>query len=111
MAEKVDEIEGYIFQGCLLLSQIKAQELSEERKSRWISGISRDDLTEEIVCSKSILFREEQLRAGISVTLTKFRHCSWDTKKLLIEQTIIKEAAEKQSERARKRELVKKPTF
>ena len=35
----------------------KAQELSEEGRSRWISAISRDDLTEEIlehdrVCEK-----------------------------------------------------------
>ena len=35
----------------------EAQQLSEERRSRWISAISRDDLTEEIlendrVCEK-----------------------------------------------------------
>ena len=56
----------------------EAHELSEERRSRRISGIAREDLTEEIlekncVCEKHFL-SEEQLRAGINIILTGFRH-------------------------------------
>ena len=61
----------------------KAQELSEERWSRWISAISRDDLTEEIlehdrVCSS---FHEERLQVGINLILTGFHHYIWNTGK------------------------------
>ena len=60
MAAKADEIKGLYF--ARLPSVVtnqgeEAQELSKERRSRWISAISRDDLTEEIlendrVCEK-----------------------------------------------------------
>ena len=56
---------------------------------------------------KSILFQEEELRAGINIISPGFRHSSWDTKKLPIEHTIKKRWQNK----ARERELVKKPGF
>ena len=67
----------------------EAQKLSEERRSRWISAISRDDPTEEIlendnVCEKH--FVSGRAGAGINLILTGFRHCSWDTKRVLIER-------------------------
>ena len=53
----------------------EAQKLSEERRSRWISAISRDDLTEEIlendnVCEKH--FVSGRAGAGINLILTGF---------------------------------------
>ena len=66
----------------------KAQELSGERRSRWISAISCDKLTEEIlepiVFAKSTSFQEERLKAGINLILTGSQHYIWDTRKLPI---------------------------
>ena len=63
------------------------------------------------MCAKSILFQEEQLRAGINIILTGFRHCSWPGHKIATDRADHKEAGAKRSERVRERELVKKPAF
>ena len=91
----------------------EARELSEERRSRWISAISRDDLTDTIlendrVCGKHF----------VSGKAAK----SWDKFNVDWVPTLNlghnkktghtdRDQAAKRSERARERELVKKPAF
>ena len=55
----------------------EARELSEERRSRWISAISIDDLTDTIlendrVCGKNFVSRKAA-NHGINSTLTGFQ--------------------------------------
>ena len=61
---------------------------------------------------KAFCFRQSAgPRAGINIISTGFRHCSWDSKKLLIEQTIKKRRQNETRERGNAIELVKKPAF
>ena len=92
----------------------EAQELSKERRSRWISAISRDDLTEEILENDRVC--EKHFVSGRAAK-------SWDKYNIDCVPTLLlghkkatdrahhNEAAAKRSERARERELVKKPAF
>ncbi|XP_068691130.1 uncharacterized protein [Montipora foliosa] len=92
----------------------EAQELSKERRSRWISAISHDDLTEEIlendrVCKKHFV-------SGRAAKSWDKYNIDWVPTLLLghkkaTDRAHHTEAAAKRSERARERELVKKPAF
>ena len=81
----------------------EAQELSKERRSRWISAISHDDLTKEILendrlCEKNFV-SGRAAKSWDKYIIDGFRHCSWDTKKLLIEHTIKKRRQNEARER------------
>ena len=91
----------------------EARELSEDRRSRWISAISRDDLTDTIfendrVCEKHFVSGRtakpwDKFNVDWVPTLNL-----WHNKKTSVED---RKKAAKRCERARERELVKKPAF
>lgn len=92
----------------------EAQKLSEERRSRWISAISRDDLTEEILENDRVC--EKHFVSGRAAKSWDKFNIDWVPTLLLghkkaTDRADHKEAAAKRSERARERELVKKPAF
>ena len=92
----------------------EAQELSRERRLHWISAISHDDLTKEIlendcVCKKHFV-------SGRGAKSWDKYNIDWVPTLLLghkkaTDRAHHKEVVAKQSERARERELVKKPAF
>ena len=64
----------------LATNQGKEEEnLSRERRSRWISAISRDDLAGDILENDHVFERDFFLlrppKTGIDLTLTGFQHC------------------------------------
>ena len=92
----------------------EAQELSKERRSRWVSAISRDDLTEEILENDRVC--EKHFVSGRAAKSWDKYNVDWVPTLLLghkkaTDRAHHKEAAAKRSERARERELVKKPAF
>ncbi|CAH3031998.1 unnamed protein product [Pocillopora meandrina] len=92
----------------------EAQKLSEERRSRWISAISRDDLTEEILENDRVCVKHF-VSGRAAKSWDKF-NIDWVPTLLLghkkaTDRADHKEAAAKRSERAREHELVKKPAF
>ena len=92
----------------------EAQELSKERRSCWISAISRDDLTEEILENDRVC--EKHFVSGRAAKSWDKYNIDWVPTLLLghkkaTDRAHHKEAAAKRSERARERELVKKPAF
>ncbi|CAH3046558.1 unnamed protein product [Porites lobata] len=92
----------------------EAQELSKERRSRWVSAISRDDLTEEILENDRVC--EKHFVSGKAAKSWDKYNVDWVPTLLLghkkaTDRAHHKEAAAKRSERARERELVKKPAF
>ena len=92
----------------------EAQELSKERRSRWISAISRDDLTEEILENDRVC--EKHFVSGRAAKSWDKYNIDWVPTLLLghkkaTDRAHHNEAAAKRSERARERELVKKPAF
>ncbi|CAH3118147.1 unnamed protein product [Pocillopora meandrina] len=92
----------------------EAQKLSEERRSRWISAMSRDDLTEEILENDRVC--EKYFVSGRAAKSWDKFNIDWVPTLLLghkkaTDRADHKEAAAKRSERARERELVKKPAF
>ncbi|XP_068755908.1 uncharacterized protein [Montipora capricornis] len=92
----------------------EAQELSKERRSRWISAISRDDLTEEILENDRVC--EKHFVSGRAAKSWDKYNIDWVPTLLLghkkaTDRAHHTEAAAKRSERAREREVVKKPAF
>ena len=92
----------------------EAQQLSEERRSRWISAISRDDLTEEILENDRVC--EKHFVSGRAAKSWDKYNIDWVPTLFLghkkaTDRADHKEAAAKRNERARERELVKKPAF
>ena len=92
----------------------EAQELSKERRSRWISAISRDDLTEEILENDRVC--EKHFVLGRAAKSWDKYNIDWVPTLLLghkkaTDRAHHKEAAAKRSERASERDLVKKPAF
>ena len=90
----------------------EAQQLSEERRSRWISAISRDDLTEEILENDRVC--EKHFVSGRAAKSWDKYNIDWVPTlffghKKATDRADHKEAAAKRNERARERELVKKP--
>ena len=58
----------------------EAEKLLKERRSLWISAISRDDLTEQIIANDPVTQEKEQ-KVGTDLTLTgMFRGTSLRTK-------------------------------
>ena len=92
----------------------EAQKLSEERRSRWISAISRDDLTEEILENDRVC--EKHFVSGRAAKSWDKFNIDWVPTLLLGQKKATdradhKEAVAKRSERAREHELVKKLAF
>ena len=92
----------------------KAQELSKERGSCWISAISRDNLTEEMLENDPVC--EKHFVSGRAAKSWDKYNIDWVPTLLLghkkaTDRAHHKEAAAKRSERARERELVKKLAF
>ena len=92
----------------------EAQELSKERRSRWISAISCDDLTEEILENDCVC--EKHFVSGRAAKSWDKYNIDWVPTLLLghkkaTDQAHHTEAVAKRSERAREHELVKKPAF
>ena len=81
----------------------EAQQLSEERRSRWISAISRDDLTEEILENDRVC--EKHFVSGRATKSWDKYNIDWvptlllGLKKVLIEQTIKKRRQNETRER------------
>ena len=91
-----------------------AQEISKERRSCWISTISRDDLTEEILENNRVC--EKHFVSGRAAKSWDKYNIDWVPTLLLghkkaTDRAHHKEAAAKQGERTRERELVKKLAF
>ena len=91
----------------------KARDLSEERRSRWILAISRDDLTDTILENDRVC--EKHFVSGRAAKPWDKFNVDWvptlnvgHNKKT---SRTDREQAAKRSERARERELVKKPAF
>ena len=89
----------------------EAQKLSEERRSRWISAISSDDLTEEILENDRVC--EKHFVSGRAAKSWDKFNIEWVPTLLLghkkaSDRADHKEAAAKRSERARERELEKR---
>ena len=91
----------------------EARELSEERRSRWISAISRDDLTDTILENDRVC--EKHFVSGRAAKPWDKFNVDWvptlnlgHNKKTSLKD---REKAAKRCERARERELVKKPAF
>ena len=92
----------------------EAQKISEERRSRWISAKSRDDLTEEILENDRVC--EKHFVSGRAAKSWDKFNTDWVPTLLLrhkkgTDRPDQKEAAANRCERARERELVKKPPF
>ena len=113
----MDEIKGYIFArvpSVVTNQGEEAQQLSEERRSRWISAISHDDLTEEILENDCVC--EKHFVSGRAAKSWDKYNIDWVPTLFLghkkpTDRADHKEAAAKRNERAKKRELVKKPAF
>ena len=91
----------------------EARELSEERRSRWISVISRDDLTDTILENNRMC--ENHFVSGRATKPWDKFNTDWvptlnlgHNKKTSVKD---REKAAKRCERAKERELVKKPAF
>ena len=63
------------------------------------------------MCEKHFVSGRAAIRTGISLILTGFQLCFWETKKLQIEQIIKKRRRNEVRERESARELVCEPTF
>ena len=92
----------------------EAQELSRERRFHWISAISHDDLTKEILENDCVC--EKHFVSGRGAKSWDKYNIDWVPTLLLghkkaTDRAHHKEAVAKQSERARECELVKKPAF
>ena len=92
----------------------EAQELSEERRSRWISAISHNNLTEEILENDRMC--EKHFVSGRAAKSWDKYNIDWVPTLLLghkkaTDRADHKEVAAKESERVRERELVKKLAF
>ena len=92
----------------------EAQKLSGERRLRWISVISPDDLTEEILENGRVC--EKNFVSGRAAKSWDKFYTDWVPTLLLghkkgTDRADQKEAAVNRSERAREHELVKKPAF
>ena len=81
MLTEVDEIKEFTSQESpsVVTNQGKeAENLCREKRSRWISAISRDDLTDDILDNDRVCGRHFVLirlpKAGIDLTLTGFQH-------------------------------------
>ena len=63
------------------------------------------------MCEKHFVSGRAAIRTGISLILTGFQLCFWETKKLQIEQIIKKRRRNEARERGSARELVSEPAF
>lgn len=60
----------------------EVENLSSERRSRWVSAISRDDLTDDFL-ENNTLFLERLPKAGMDLIMTGFQHCVYGTLRVL----------------------------